>query len=225
MTGIFLSYASVDLKRARKLAKALEARGWSVWWDRKLPPGMNFSREILKQRSAARCVVVLWTKNSIESEWVEEEAHRAKKRECLVPVLLDDVEIPFGFGTRQAAGLIDWEGQQQHEGFEALVGAVTRHLGGARTDLTNPEPETEVSPDLSDSAQAPKPPPAVATVQLSPDARELTELQAIEMVAAQPQPRPKPEHQRSAPPQRASPVWTRLKATLPTTWSTTVMAR
>ena len=35
MIDIFLSYATVDLERARKVAQALEARGWRVWWDRK----------------------------------------------------------------------------------------------------------------------------------------------------------------------------------------------
>jgi hypothetical protein len=33
MAGIFISYATVDRPTARRLADALEACGWSVWWD------------------------------------------------------------------------------------------------------------------------------------------------------------------------------------------------
>ena len=39
MSDIFLSYASDDRSRARSLAEALEAQGWSVWWDRIIPAG------------------------------------------------------------------------------------------------------------------------------------------------------------------------------------------
>ena len=39
---IFLSYASDDRDRVRPLAKALEDQGWTVWWDRKIPPGKTF---------------------------------------------------------------------------------------------------------------------------------------------------------------------------------------
>ena len=46
MTDIFLSYATVDLERSHPLADALEARGWSVWWDRKIPPGKSYEHGV-----------------------------------------------------------------------------------------------------------------------------------------------------------------------------------
>jgi len=47
MADIFISYASVDRPVARRLADALEARGWSVWWDhRSLHSGQHFDRVI-----------------------------------------------------------------------------------------------------------------------------------------------------------------------------------
>jgi hypothetical protein len=42
MRDVFISYAKPDRDRAAELATALEAHGWSVWWDRKIPPGRTF---------------------------------------------------------------------------------------------------------------------------------------------------------------------------------------
>ena len=33
MSDIFISYAREDRPRAAAIARALEAQGWSVWWD------------------------------------------------------------------------------------------------------------------------------------------------------------------------------------------------
>ena len=67
----FISYAREDRDRAAKLAVALEARGWSVWWDPKIQAGQSFDEIIERELAAADCVVVLWSKHSIASEWVK----------------------------------------------------------------------------------------------------------------------------------------------------------
>ena len=46
MSDIFISYANADRSRTEPLAKALEAQGWSVWWDRAIPPGKTFDQVI-----------------------------------------------------------------------------------------------------------------------------------------------------------------------------------
>ena len=38
-SDIFISYAHEDHAKARALANVLAARGWKVWWDRKIAPG------------------------------------------------------------------------------------------------------------------------------------------------------------------------------------------
>jgi hypothetical protein len=59
MSDIFISYASEDRSRAAAVAKALEAKGWSVWWDRNIPTGKRFHEVIEEEIGKARCMVVL----------------------------------------------------------------------------------------------------------------------------------------------------------------------
>ena len=65
MNDIFISYANSDRAAAQQLADALEALGWSVWWDREIPFGKPFDQVIEEAVNAARCVIVLWAKESV----------------------------------------------------------------------------------------------------------------------------------------------------------------
>ena len=103
MSDIFLSYARSDANRARQIADALEARGWSVWWDTALNPGERFRATIAERLHSARCVVALWSKASIDSDWVIDEAEDGRRRKCLVQVLIDDVLPPHGFRQVRSA--------------------------------------------------------------------------------------------------------------------------
>jgi hypothetical protein len=124
MTDVFLSYASEDRERARKLASALEARGWSVWWDRKIIAGQAFDQVIEHELETAKCVVVLWSKDSISSEWVKNEAAVAAERGVLVPALIDNIKLPLEFRRKQTADLVGWDGAPSHGGLQALCDGV-----------------------------------------------------------------------------------------------------
>lgn len=108
MADIFLSYASEDRERVRLLVDALEAEGWTVWWDQQIHAGPTFRRAISEAIDSCRCMVVAWSRRSIESDFVIDEATEGKERNILVPLLLDDVQVPLGFRTAQTANLRDW---------------------------------------------------------------------------------------------------------------------
>lgn len=105
MSDIFMSYATADRLVAEKLSAALSGRGWSVWWDRRIPPGRSFDQVITEALDAAKCVVVLWSASSVQSDWVKEEAAEGLRRRILVPAMLDEVQVPLGFRRIQAARL------------------------------------------------------------------------------------------------------------------------
>jgi membrane-associated phospholipid phosphatase len=120
MADIFISYSRQDLPRARHIEHALSQCGWSVFWDRDLLPGEGYRRAIERELKDARCVIVLWSRTSVESEWVIDEAESGKQNERLVSVLIDDVEMPLGFRQLQAARLIDWTGPAAETEFQLL---------------------------------------------------------------------------------------------------------
>jgi hypothetical protein len=140
---IFISYAKEDRARVALIAKALKDQGWSVWWDRTIPPGKSFDQAIDKAIRAANCVVVLWSKNSIKSDWVKEEATIGKERRILVPAKIDSVVPPIGFGLIQAADLTDWEKNSSHYEFESFISAIT-YIVGSPSPPQKDEPVAEV---------------------------------------------------------------------------------
>ena len=95
MSDIFISYASADRDRAQTIAALLSDHGWSVWWDRSIPPGKSDDEVIEAAIDAAKCVLVLWTKSSVASDWVKNEATEGARRRVLIPILLEDVRIPM----------------------------------------------------------------------------------------------------------------------------------
>jgi len=129
MGEIFISYANEDRKRAKTLAEALEREGWSVWWDRRILPGKTFDEVIDTALAGAKCVVVLWSKSSAASNWVRAEASEGARRGILVPVLIEEVAIPFGFRQLQIADLRNWQGSQPHSEYESLLKAILEKIG------------------------------------------------------------------------------------------------
>ena len=53
MSDIFISYARADKEKAELLANAFSRKGWSVWWDREIPPGKSFDETIENALSSA----------------------------------------------------------------------------------------------------------------------------------------------------------------------------
>jgi uncharacterized membrane protein YeaQ/YmgE (transglycosylase-associated protein family) len=135
--NIFISYASPDRPAAEALAKALLKEGWSVWWDRTIPPGKSFDEVIEAALSAAKCVIVLWSRASVASDWVKVEASDAAKRKILIPALIEEVTIPLEFRRIQSASLVDWRGASPHPGFDALLGSVASIVGTSKASATS----------------------------------------------------------------------------------------
>jgi len=106
---VFLSYARSDVDSARRLAELVARAGHDVWWDREIQGGSRFAAEIDKALTDAEVVVVLWSKASVDSAWVQDEAAEGRDSGRLVPVLIDEVRPPLGFRQYQAVDITDLE--------------------------------------------------------------------------------------------------------------------
>jgi hypothetical protein len=142
MANVFLSYSRRDLRRARPLIKALEQAGLSVWWDRRLVGGTEFSKEIRTELEAADVVVALWSERSVNSPWVLDEAGRGRDSGRLVPATIDGTEPPLGFGQIHTIDLS--RRSRDHKAFNALVAAVS-----AKAGVANSGPAPDRTPRIS----------------------------------------------------------------------------
>lgn len=124
MSDIFISYNNKDKEKAKLFATILAKQGWSVFWDKNIPPGKTFDEYIGEQLDAAKCVIVLWSKTSVSSDWVKEEAQRGAARKVLVPIFIEQVAPPLGFGRIEAAELITWDGNTDEVEFQNLLHAI-----------------------------------------------------------------------------------------------------
>jgi formylglycine-generating enzyme required for sulfatase activity len=146
LSDIFISYAREDLGRAKQLAEALKAQGWSVFWDQTIPAGKSWHEMIDAALHKARCVIVTWSEASIQSSWVREEAEEGRERKILVPVLFAEVKPPIGFRSIQAASLVNWDGRPTAEEFQQLVSAVANILGPPKQPAAPRPPPQEPEP-------------------------------------------------------------------------------
>lgn len=156
MADLFLSYAREDREAAEALARALYERGWTVWWDRRIPPGQSFSEVIERELTAAKCVIVLWSRSALSSSWVQNEAMDAAERRALVPVRIEDVRPPLGFRGLQTADLFNWRSGFGGPEFQACIDSIA-----ALVHRTIPEaiPRKPTQPGSSPVPPAFSPPP------------------------------------------------------------------
>lgn len=140
MSDIFISYARADRDRAEQLARAFGKQGWSVWWDRELLAGHVFSQEIAEALAQAKAVIVLWSRASVASNWVKDEAQEGVARGALVPVLTEKVALPLGFRQYEAADLSDWDGSPDAPVLQKVLRGVAELLERPYTPPVAEEP-------------------------------------------------------------------------------------
>src|SRR5215510_6542931 len=127
MADIFISYARADREIAKVFADAFAVQGWSVWWDPEISYGTQFDKVIEQEIARAKCVVVLWSKRSVESPWVRTEASDGNQRNILVPIRTEaDAKEPLEFRKVQTAELAGWSGDRESPTYQRLLRDIGR---------------------------------------------------------------------------------------------------
>ena len=144
---VALSFAGEDRPHAEKLAKLLEAGGYSVFYD-DFERAQLWGKDLYVHLSsvykdqARYCVMFLsehyarklWTRHELQS--AQARAFVEENREYILPVRLDDTEIP---GILLTAGYLDLRSMTIDEIYQALV----EKLSGAPSQTTaRPQPKS-----------------------------------------------------------------------------------
>jgi TolB-like protein/tetratricopeptide (TPR) repeat protein len=148
MADVFISYARSDRVRVAPLVAAIEAKGWSVWWDPAIDPGQEFDRQIAVELKAAAAVLVVWTQDSVASRWVRGEAREGADRGILVPVRFGGASLPIDVRALHTTDLDDWAqdpgSPQVEEVLRALGTIISRDRApkseGAKSDSGSSAP-------------------------------------------------------------------------------------
>ena len=145
VADIFVSYSRTDKARVAPLVAALEAQGWSVWWDPEITPGDEFDALIGAELETARAVVVVWSPSSVDSRWVKGEARDAADRGVLVPVRFENARLPIDVRSIHTTELDDWAGNRESASVQGTlcgarietetVGRQRRQCKSARTNV------------------------------------------------------------------------------------------
>jgi adenylate cyclase len=136
LADIFVSYSRQDKALVAPLVAALEAEGWTVWWDPEIAPGEEFDALISRELESARSLVVVWTATSVESRWVRGEARDAADRGVLVPVRFGSTKLPIDFRAVHTTDLDQWAEDRQGSAFRGLCKALEAKLGAPRKAAT-----------------------------------------------------------------------------------------
>jgi TolB-like protein/Flp pilus assembly protein TadD len=148
MADIFISYKAEDRARVAPLVEALVAEGLSVWWDVHIEGGAAWRESIERELEAAACVIVVWSLGSVgaQGHFVQDEAARGQRRGVCLPVVIDAVEPPLGFGQQQALNLVGWRGSRRDRRFADVLAAARAVVArGPRPTPLAPAPRTRRS--------------------------------------------------------------------------------
>lgn len=142
VADVFLSYARPDAVTAERVSRELTRAGRSVWFDRELPAHRTYSDVIAAELEDAGSVLVLWSKESVKSQWVRSEANRARELGKLVQARLDDARVPMPFDQIQCADLTKWRSARESAGWTQVSRSIASLLGGE----ASPASPAEVAP-------------------------------------------------------------------------------
>jgi adenylate cyclase len=145
VADIFISYARADKARVARLVAALQANGWTVWWDAEVSPGKEFDDVISTALERAKAVLVVWTPVSVASRWVRGEARIGADRGILVPVRFDDAQLPIDARAIHTVDLDDWDYDAHSPALQSVCQSIAVLLSGAAPTASN-QPAPELRP-------------------------------------------------------------------------------
>ena len=130
MADVFISYARSTVECAEALARIVEADGHSVWYDARLPAHRTYSDVIQEQLDAAKAVLIIWSDEAVQSQWVRSEADRARNNGTLIQLRIDDCSLPMPFDQIQCPLVRNWTGSRTAPELAPILQSLSAFLHG-----------------------------------------------------------------------------------------------
>ncbi len=159
MADVFISYKREDRSLVRPLVRALQERGLTVWWDSRIETGENWMASIKRALDAARCIVVLWTPQSVGSdgvylsEVVNAEAEQGRRKNILLPVRMQNGPRPWLHELRNEEDLSNWQSNIDDPALNRLAARIATFCG-SRTPPESSEIEAWFRAEEANNADA-----------------------------------------------------------------------
>jgi len=140
---VFLSYAREDTAAAKQLAAGIDRAGHQVWWDHQIQGGTRFAAEIDRELKNADVVVVLWTKTSVESPWVQDEAAEGRDAGRLLPLIMDTEKPPLGFRQFQSIDISGWDAEADSPALGSVLEAIKQKCSESQPKAAASKPDAK----------------------------------------------------------------------------------
>jgi hypothetical protein len=145
VVDLFISYARTNRDVVQRIAEAVTALGYVVWWDEELPAHLSYGEVITQKIGEAKATLVVWSRDSAASEWVRAEADMARHQRKLIQTAIDDCTPPLPFNQIQYAALGDWTGEADHPGWRKVRASLAALCGPAPAGV-GPAPVATLPP-------------------------------------------------------------------------------
>jgi YD repeat-containing protein len=129
MADIFISYARRDAELVGRLVSAFKEERLEHWFDGNTLGGQRFDSVIRARLAEAKAVVVVWSRASVDSDFVKGEARDGLRRNIAVPILIGgitEVDPPHDFHAVHAIVFSNWAGGRREACFVKLVQSLER---------------------------------------------------------------------------------------------------
>jgi hypothetical protein len=102
---VFLSYNINDTDFARRLIKDLETNSITIYNENEIAdPGEAIDDNITKHIRASDTLIVILSRNTMKTRFLKKEIEIAKEsKKTIIPLLMDDIEIPSFLNNLKAA--------------------------------------------------------------------------------------------------------------------------
>ena len=104
VADVYPSYADEDRKVADQIVAALDFSGIAIA-PAHPPEHASGVKAIAKELAFAKCVIVLWSAQSVQNELVRTEADYARSRDMLVSVVIGEPLLPVKYRDVRVANL------------------------------------------------------------------------------------------------------------------------